>query len=99
MKEISSQLSEKSGFNYGIPVTTLLARASQNRLNYSLDIVYSLPQDSSNSTIVKAVSPSPQSDSRDSVNVGTVMKDLEEVLGTVDKTVDTLDKVCRFVRC
>ena len=92
---VSSQLPVKSGFNYGIPVTTLLGRASQNGLNYSLDVVYSSPQKPSDGTIVQA-EPAPQSDPRDSVDVGNVMDD-------VDRTLDTIDKggkvICGILGC
>jgi len=37
-------LADKTGFNYGIPVTTFLARASQAGLNYPFEVVFSTPQ-------------------------------------------------------
>lgn len=73
----------KTGFNYGIPVATLLARASQNNLNYPLDIVYSLPQSPTDGTVVST--DAPQSDSRDSVDVNNLINDIDRTLETVDK--------------
>lgn len=80
----------KTGFNYGIPVATLLARASQNNLNYPLDIVYSLPQEPTDGTIVSTEAP--QSDPRDKVDVNNLMND-------IDRTLETVDKVCKFLGC
>lgn len=84
------ELSSKTGFNYGIPVTTLLARASQNGLNYPLNIVYSSPQKPTDRTTVST--DVPQSDSRDRVD----MKSLRE---NVDWTVETLKTICGIFGC
>lgn len=71
------ELSLKTGFNYGIPVSTLLTRASQNRFNY---VVYSLPKEPTDGTVISTEAP--QLDPRDSVNVDNLMNDIDRTLDT-----------------
>ncbi|WP_232285768.1 S1 family peptidase [Crocosphaera chwakensis] len=84
------QVSAKTGFNYGIPVSTMLARVSQNGLNYNLKIVYSLPQESDDNTLVSTEVP--QIDSRDRV-------DVNKLRDNVDWTIETIQKICIFLGC
>ncbi|WP_346293799.1 serine protease [Sphaerothrix gracilis] len=52
-ESVASELADKTGFNYGIPVTTFLARASQSGLNYPFNIVYSAPQNPANGPVAQ----------------------------------------------
>lgn len=59
---------QKTGFNYGIPVSTLLRRLSQAGLNYSYQISNSLPQEPASGNTIPS-EPVSRSDPRDRVNV------------------------------
>lgn len=65
---------QKTGFNYGIPVSTLLRRLSQKGLNYSYQISNSLPQEPASGNPVSS-EPVPRSDPRDRVNVSDLCAD------------------------
>jgi S1-C subfamily serine protease len=65
---------QKTGFNYGIPVSTLLRRLSQAGLNYSYQISNSLPQEPASGNPVSS-EPVPRSDPRDRVNVSDLCAD------------------------
>ena len=78
----------KTGFNYGIPVSTLLARLSQNGLNHSYQISYASPQEPANGDIAQS-EPVSQSDSRDQINVNNV----------IDKVDRMVNIVCRIFGC
>lgn len=79
---------QKTGFNYGIPVSTLLGRLSQNGLNYAYNVSYSSPQEPTNGSVVQSPEV-PRMDSRDRVKVNDVMNQIEQGI--------TL--LCRFIRC
>jgi S1-C subfamily serine protease len=82
---------QKTGFNYGIPVSTLLARLSQNGSNYSYNISYSPPQEPANGEVVQS-EPVSQTDSRDRIST-------DNVLDKANRVLDTLERVCGFFGC
>lgn len=82
---------QKTGFNYGIPVSILLARLSQNGLSYSYNMSFSSPQQPANGEVVQS-EPVSQSDPRDRVNVNSLVDEANRIL-------DTLERVCRLIRC
>lgn len=82
---------DKTGFNYGIPVTTFLARASQAGFNYPFEVVFSTPQGTA-----------PQGDyvyepgSGDSVSYDSMLDDVNSTLDTINRGIGT---VCRLFGC
>jgi len=84
-------LADKTGFNYGIPVTTFLARASQAGLNYPFEVVFSTPQGTA-----------PQGDyvyepdADDRVSYDSMLDSVNSTLNTINQGVNT---VCRIFGC
>lgn len=84
-------LADKTGFNYGIPVTTFLARASQAGLNYPFEVVFSTPQGTT-----------PQGDyvyepgSSDRISYDNM---LDNVNNTLDTLNDGINTICRLFGC
>ncbi|MEM1279821.1 MAG: serine protease [Cyanobacteria bacterium P01_H01_bin.152] len=84
-------LADKTGFNYGIPVTTFLARASQAGFNYPFEVVFSTPQGAA-----------PQGDyvyepgSGDRVSYDNMLDNVNNTLDTINEGIGT---VCRIFRC
>ena len=72
---------EKTGFNYGIPVTTLLARLSENGINYPYQVTYSTPQESPNVNVVQSNEVPTQ---QEQVTVGDIRGEIDETLKTID---------------
>jgi S1-C subfamily serine protease len=91
---VAAEFADNTGFNYGIPVTTLLARASQAGLNYPFNVVYSAPQNSA--TTVAQGGYTYQPTESDQVNLNNVLSDVNQLLDTFDSGVQT---ICRFFGC
>lgn len=84
-------LADKTGFNYGIPVTTFLARASQAGLNYPFEVVFSTPQGTA-----------PQGDyvyepdADDRISYDSMLDNINSTLDTINEGLGT---VCRIFGC
>lgn len=89
---VAAEFADKTGFNYGIPVTTFLARASQAGLSYPFEIVYSAPQG-------QAVAQGDyvyQPDGRDQVNANSLMDNMTQLLFNLNTGIGL---ICRFAGC
>lgn len=82
----------KTGFNYGIPVSTFLAGVAQSGRMPSLDVVYSTPQNSGNGSTVSGADYDYEPDASDRVSRTDILDDLDRVL-------DVVGRVCRFIGC
>lgn len=91
---VAAEFADKTGFNYGIPVTTLLARASQAGLNYPFNVVYSAPQASTNAVAQGGYTYQPTES--DQVNLDNVLSDVNRLLDTFGTGVQT---ICRLFGC
>lgn len=87
--EAARELAEKTGFNYGIPVTTFLGRASQAGLNFPYDVVFSVPQNPASGPVARSDDYVHQPDDSDSVS-------FDDMLGNVDRLLNTVDRVRRM---
>lgn len=87
----AAALADKTGFNYGIPVTTFLARASQAGLNYPFEVVFSTPQGTA-----------PQEDyvyepdADDQISYDSMLDNINSTLDTINQGIGT---VCRLFGC
>ncbi len=95
-ESVAAEFADKTGFNYGIPVTTFLARASQGGLNYPFNVVYSAPQDSPDGAAVAQGDYIYQPDESDQVNLETTLDNVNRILNTLDTGADV---ICRFIGC
>lgn len=91
---VAAEFADKTGFNYGIPVTTLLARASQAGFNYPFNVVYSAPQASTNGVAQGGYTYQPAES--DQVNLDNVLGDVNQLLDTLGSGVQT---ICRLFGC
>ncbi|MEO1620932.1 MAG: serine protease [Cyanobacteria bacterium J06632_3] len=89
-------LADNTGFNYGIPVTTFLARASQAGFNYPFDVVYSSPQSPANGSTASSGDYTYQPSSSDQVSSEDVFNNINRTLDTIDRGANTF---CRFLGC
>ncbi|ESA33953.1 trypsin-like serine protease with c-terminal pdz domain protein [Leptolyngbya sp. Heron Island J] len=84
--ETAQVLAQKTGFNYGIPVTTFLGRASQAGLNFPYDVVFSTPQASASGAVTRPGDYTHQPDASDRVS-------FDDMLGDVNQLLDTFGRV------
>ena len=91
-ESIAAEFADKTGFNYGIPVTTFLARASQAGFNYPFEVVYSSPQ----GTTVAQGDYVYQPDESDQVNGSDMLDDMTQLLFNIGVGVEL---ICRFTGC
>jgi len=89
-------LADKTGFNYGIPVTTFLARASQAGINHPYDVVYSSPQNPAHSTASNSGDYTYQPGESDQVNSNDALNNIDRTLEIIN---DGANTVCRFFGC
>lgn len=91
----AAEFADKTGFNYGIPVATFLARASQAGFSYPFNVVYSMPQAPADGVVAQSDYVY-EPDESDQV-------DFDNVLDNADRLLDTIDTgagvVCRFLGC
>ena len=95
-ESVVAELVDKTGFNYGIPVTTLLARASQMGLNYPVTVAYSSPQEPTNGSTVAQGEYVYQPGANDQVNFNSVMDGANRLLDTVGRGAVIF---CTFLGC
>lgn len=94
-QSVASALADKTGFNYGIPVTTFLARASQAGFNYPFNVVYSAPQVPASGPVTQG-DYTYEPDSSDQVNLEETLNNVDSIFNTIDRGANT---VCRFFGC
>ena len=83
-EDMAAELSDNTGFNYGIPVTTFLAGVSQSGMNYDFTVVYTSPQAPEDGEPVMAQPDYVQQpDASDRVNFTTVMDNVDRVLDSL----------------
>ncbi|MBW4653739.1 MAG: serine protease [Kaiparowitsia implicata GSE-PSE-MK54-09C] len=87
--ETAQGLAQGTGFNYGIPVTTFLGRASQAGLNFPYDVVFSPPQLPASGAVTRASDYTHQPTASDRVS-------FDNMLGNVNQLLDTVNRVRRF---
>ncbi len=83
--ETARELAQNTGFNYGIPVTTFLGRASQAGLNFPYDVVFSVPQQPASGPVVRSDDYVHQPDESDSVSFNDMLGNVDRLLNTVDR--------------
>jgi len=100
-EEQAAELADTTGFNYGIPVTTLLALAQQAGLDYGFDVAFGAPRPPAGGAVADGYVYEP--DANDQVNYDDVLADVNSVLQDVNDTLDTVDGIqrtfCRFTGC
>jgi len=87
--ETAQGLAQGTGFNYGIPVTTFLGRASQAGLNFPYDVVFSTPQSPTSGAVSRASDYTHQPDASDRVS-------FNDMLGNVNQLLDTINNFRRI---
>ncbi|MEL6260545.1 MAG: serine protease [Cyanobacteria bacterium J06626_6] len=94
-QSVASELADKTGFNYGIPVTTFLARASQAGFNYPFNVVYSAPQAPASGPVSQG-SYTYEPDANDQVDLDDTLNNVNSIFNTIDRGANTF---CRFLGC
>jgi hypothetical protein len=87
--EVAQGLAQKTGFNYGIPVTTFLGRASQAGLNFPYDVVFSTPQAPASGAVTRSGDYVHQPDASDRVS-------FDDMLGNFNQMLDTFGRFRRI---
>jgi len=90
--ETAQELAQGTGFNYGIPVTTFLGRASQAGLNYPYDVAFSMPQAPASGAVTRPGDYTYQPDASDRLS-------FDDMLGNINDLLDTVNRFCRFLGC
>ena len=83
--EVAQGLAQKTGFNYGIPVTTFLGRASQAGLNFPYDVVFSTPQAPASGAVTRPGDYTHQPDASDRVSFTDMLGNVNQLLDTVNR--------------
>lgn len=94
-QNIAAEFADKTGFNYGIPVTTLLARASQAGFNYPFNVVYTSPQPPASGTVDQS-DYTYEPDSSDQLSFENTLNNVNGLFNTLDRGANV---VCRFLGC
>ena len=89
-------LADKTGFNYGIPITTFLARAAQAGFNYPYTVVYSSPQSPASGSVAATGDYTYQPDESDQVRTDDVLSNADRLFETINNGANTF---CRFLGC
>lgn len=92
----AAEFADKTGFNYGIPVTTLLARASQMGLNYPITVAYASPQAPTNGASAAQGEYVYEPGANDQVDFDDVMDNADRLLETVGTGAAI---ICTFFGC
>ncbi|MGR3279139.1 S1 family peptidase [Acaryochloris marina NIES-2412] len=92
--QVAVKLAKKTGFNYGIPVSTLLAYASQSGLNSGFDVANTPPKSNGSDPSSSDYTYTPGK--KDKVNVDKLTNNIDKSLGTVEKGAKI---ICRFFGC
>ena len=98
---VATELAHKTGFNYGIPVTTLLAGAVQRGFDSGLNVAYTAPLPSGKEPTISDQQDNAQqdgylADAGDRVNFYDMMDRVER---TIDTATSSIDIVCGFWGC
>lgn len=94
-QSVARELANKTGFNYGIPVTTFLARSSQAGFNYPFTVVYSAPQVPASGPVAQG-DYTYEPDDSDRVDLAETLNNVNNIFNTIDRGANT---VCRFFGC